>query len=257
MMFKKFTYLLAVLILALSCNQKEQNNQQEKETEAIEKHNTFDASLSDAKAVELADKVIAAHGGKKAWNETRYIGWNFLGSRDLIWDKHTGLVRIDFPKEQSTYIVNVKQDTGNVSIQGKLIQDEDSLKQYISRAKQIWVNDAYWLVFPFKFKDPGVHLTYVGKDTTNVGETAEVIQLTFNEVGFTPQNKYYAYINPDNYLISQWDYFSNAADSVPSISGIWSGYENYNGLMLSAGRGERSLANIAVSNQLDSAAFSF
>jgi hypothetical protein len=58
-------------------------------------------------------------------------------------------------------------------------------------------------------------------------------------------------------LISQWDYFSKATDSVPAISGVWSDYDNYNGLMLSSGRGERSLGNIAVSNKLDSAAFTF
>ncbi|GAB3329482.1 hypothetical protein GCM10027429_05450 [Marivirga atlantica] len=256
MKLTRLTYLILALLVTVGCAQKEKQEAEETVEEPASE-NTFDASLSDAKAVELADKVIAAHGGEETWNETRYIGWNFLGSRDLIWDKHTGLVRIDYPKEESTYIVNVKQDTGSVSIKGRLIQDEDSLKNYISRAKQIWVNDAYWLVFPFKLKDPGVHLTYIGKDTTNNGEAAEVIQLTFNEVGFTPDNKYYAYINPENHLISQWDYFSKASDSVPAISGVWSDYDNYNGLMLSSGRGDRSLGNIAVSNKLDSAAFTF
>ncbi len=249
--------IIGVLVFVGCSPQADKEQADTSEMKDVEANEGFDASGSDPEAVALADSVIEAHGGWDTWTNTRYIGWNFLGVRNLMWDKYTGLVRIDFPKENSTYIINIVQDTGRVKLGNSLIKDQDSLNNYISRGKQMWVNDAYWLVFPFKLKDKGVTLKYIGADTTNIGEKAEVIELTFKDVGFTPYNKYYAYINPDTYLIAQWDYFKNAADSIPAISGIWSDYDEYNGLMLSSGRGDRSLSNIAVSDSLDSAAFAF
>ena len=40
----------------------------------------FNAAGSDAKAVAIADQVMEAMGGRKAWDATRYITWNFLGA---------------------------------------------------------------------------------------------------------------------------------------------------------------------------------
>ena len=37
--------------------------------------------VSDPKAIEIANKVMAAMGGEKAWNDTRHITWNFFGVR--------------------------------------------------------------------------------------------------------------------------------------------------------------------------------
>jgi len=258
-MIKNIVVIAILSSLISACGQKP-NDKQNEETiinDSTEEASGFDASLSDSRAVALADSVVAASGGIKTYNKTRYISWNFLGVRDLLWDKHTGLVRIAFPREGSIYKVNVIADTGQVMLNNKRIKDSDSLEFYIDKAKQMWVNDSYWLIFPFKLKDPGVQLTYLGRDTTNTGAQAEVIALTFDNVGFTPQNKYLAYINPETYLISQWDYFKKASDSVPAISGVWTDYKDYDGLLLSSGRGERKLSNIAVANSLDSAAFTF
>ncbi|MFQ3213639.1 MAG: hypothetical protein ACJAT1_000771 [Marivirga sp.] len=259
---KKLVYtitLTSALFLFFSCSKQAQETSDKAllSQEASIDQASFDASKSDPKAVLLAETVIAAHGGKEAWNKARYISWNFLGSRDLVWDKYTGLVRIDYPREESTYIINIQEDTGQVMLRNQLIKDPDSLINYIDRGKQIWVNDAYWLVFPFKLMDPGVELHYVGSDTTVSGKKAEIIALSFDEVGFTPENKYYAYIDPQTKLILQWDYFSKATDSLPSLSSEWTEYERYGDLFLSSGRGARKLGNIAVSQSIDSTLFIF
>ncbi|MGM0581352.1 MAG: hypothetical protein ACQETL_11770 [Bacteroidota bacterium] len=224
---------------------------EDKQETATENEPAFDVEKSDQKAIKLADKVIAAHGGEENWNDTRYISWNFLGARDLIWDKYTGNVRIDFPSEKSTYLININQDTGKVKIGDRELTKADSLDQYIERGKQIWVNDSYWLVFPFKLKDPGVQLKYVGQDTTKNGEEAEVISLTFEKVGFTPQNKYKAYIDPQSHLMLQWDFYRNASDSAASFQNIWTDYQKYGEIKLSSGRDERELGNIKVAQEWD------
>ena len=51
-------------------------------------------------ANKIADEVMAAQGGLENWNNTRVIAWDFFGYRNLIWDKWTGDVRIDFKKKK-------------------------------------------------------------------------------------------------------------------------------------------------------------
>jgi hypothetical protein len=34
----------------------------------------------------------------------------------------------------------------------------------------LWINDAYWLVMPWKLQDPGVTLSYVKTDTLQMGK---------------------------------------------------------------------------------------
>lgn len=43
---------------------------------------------------------------------------------------------------------------------------------------------------PYKLKDSGVTLKYKGEGQTEEGEPAQVLVLTFKDVGVTPQNKY-------------------------------------------------------------------
>jgi hypothetical protein len=251
---KNYLLLITLVFFMFSCSDK--SDQQESTAQETELEGpAFDPADSDEKAIALADSVIKAHGGMDAWNEKRYISWNFLGARDLVWDKYTGLVRIDFPNGSTKFIVNVNEDTGSVMIENKIITDPDSLAMLIDRGKQIWVNDSYWLIFPFKFKDPGVKLKYMGADTTLAGETAEVIALQFDSVGYTPQNKYMAYINPENFKILQWDYYQNASDTAATFSNLWSDYKDYDGIKLSAGRGERQLGNIKVTDTVQEGLF--
>jgi hypothetical protein len=84
---------LSITIFACQQTEKTEDKQKTKKEDSL----SFNPEKSDVLAVELADKVIEAHGGIESWNNTRYISWNFLGARDLIWDKYTGNVRIDFP----------------------------------------------------------------------------------------------------------------------------------------------------------------
>ena len=88
----------------------------------------FNSAGSDAKAIEIADKVMLAMGGRKAWDDTRVIGWNFMGRRYLIWDKQTGDVRIDVPQDTAVYLLNVAEGTVKAKMKGQEITNIDSLK---------------------------------------------------------------------------------------------------------------------------------
>ena len=215
----------------------------------------FDEAGSDSLAIVWADAVMKAQGGRQAWDDTRYIGWTFFGNRNLLWDKHTGRVRIEVPKDNAVYLINIQQDTGRVQLNGQPVTDPEQLKEAIDKGKQIWVNDSYWLVMPFKLKDSGVTLTYAGKDTLPGGGKAEALELRFKEVGYTPQNKYRVYVDPADSLVKAWAYYENAEMESPNFMTPWVNYEQHGNILLSGNRGERELSNIRVEEEVDEEVF--
>lgn len=211
----------------------------------------FDAQNSDKKAIEIADEVMKAMGGRKNWNETRFISWNFFGRRQLHWDKQTGDVRIDFNNGKFNALLNVYNKEG-ATLTGKVMKDSmavtqpDSLQKYLKRGKSIWINDMYWLCMPFKLKDSGVTLKYAREDTLKGGKKADVLTLTFSEVGDTPQNKYEVYVDQESKLVSKWAYFKTATQDSANFSTPWQNYQKYGNLMLSDDRGRARLSAIKV-----------
>lgn len=216
----------------------------------------FNAAGSDARAVALADSVMLAMGGRPAWDKTRYLHWNFFGRRKLLWDKWTGDVRIDFVDSGNTYLVNVNSGKGKIRRDGQEVTHPDSLSKYLGQAKSIWINDSYWLVMPYKLKDSGVTLRYLGEENTTDGRPAHKLQLTFEAVGDTPRNKYHVYVDRENHLVTQWSYFADAADAEPRFTNGWTDYQRHGDILLSGARGQRGITEIAVYEEVPAAAFS-
>lgn len=215
----------------------------------------FNLAASDPEAVILADSVMGAMGGRQAWDKTRYLYWNFFGRRSLLWDKHQERVRISMQSDSTIYLLDLADKTGKVLQEGKVIENQDSLAFYLDRAESIWINDSYWLVMPFKLKDSGVTLRYLGQDTTQLGEAAEVLQLTFEDIGKTPENKYHVLVDPASYHVVEWRYFSQASDEQPAIVTPWRDYRQHGAILLSGDRGTRQLTDIAVFTQVPESAF--
>ncbi len=219
---------------------------------------------SDPQAIALAEITMKAMGGRKAWDETRYIAWNFFGSRRNIWDKHTGNVRIEFTDrdsgEPAVLLMNINTLKGRAWRKGDEIADVEALTKMLKSGQGAWINDGYWLVMPYKLKDPGVTLNYLGEKMMEDGRPAEVVQLTFTDVGNTPHNKYHVYIAKDTQLVEQWDYFSNAQDAEPRFKIPWRDWKRHGRIMLSGDRSEpggraRKLTDIAVFDELPASIF--
>lgn len=217
----------------------------------------FRMEASDSRAVALADSVMVAMGGRSAWDRTRFLGWNFFGFRYLVWDKLKGRIRIDSPRDSLLYLVDLADESrGQVFRKGVPVEDQRLRDSLLQRGKSIWINDSYWLVMPFKLKDSGVTLKYLGRDTTQAGAPAFVLQLAFSEVGDTPQNKYHVYVDTGSYLVRQWAYFPQAEDEAPAFILPWDDYREYGGILLSGSRGERGLSDIKVLDATPEGAFS-
>ncbi|MDH5380068.1 MAG: type II toxin-antitoxin system RelE/ParE family toxin [Cyclobacteriaceae bacterium] len=201
---------------------------------------TFNMRDSDSTAIAIADQVMEAMGGRKKWDQTRFIKWNFFGNRDLIWDKLQNRVRIESPRDTTVYLVNTDDKSGKVFKNEQEITDPEKLKTLLEKGYSIWINDSYWLVMPFKLKDSGVTLNFVGEDTTKMGVPSYVLQLKFENVGVTPQNKYKVWVDKSDSLIKQWAFYKEATQDTASAIWPWDNYKSFDGLLLSGDRSDNS-----------------
>ena len=92
------------------------------------------------------------------WVRTSYFAWSFFGDQYQIWDKHTG----DFHWEQGPLVANYNLNTkqGHAYRNGADISATPAGQKLLGEMPSTWINNAYWLLMPFKLKDSGVTLTY-------------------------------------------------------------------------------------------------
>ena len=214
----------------------------------------FDLEGSDPRALEIADRVMLGLGGREAWDETRFLTWSFFGRRRHVWDKQSGDIRIEGVDRETErpylILMNLHDKQGRAWKDGAPVTDSAELAEMLEYGESVWINASYWMVMPYTLKDSGVTLKDLGKGPMQDGRSAEILQLTFEAVGRTPQNKYKVYVADDSGLIEQWDYYSDSKDAEPQLSSPWHNWQRYGRILLSDNRGERGHTDVAVLNEL-------
>lgn len=196
---------------------------------------------SDPKAVAVADETMAAMGGKDAWNGTHFLRFDFAvehGGRTIVsrahtWDKWTGRYRLEAKtKAGDPYValMNVTTKEGTVYLKGKKLEGVEA-KKYLDEAYGTWVNDMYWLVMPYKLKDPGVTLKLDG-EAKEGSATYDKLFVTFDSVGLTPKDHYTAFINRSTHLMDKWE-FVLQGEKPPAVPFVWKNWQRYGKVMLS------------------------
>ena len=208
---------------------------------------------SDPRATDIADRVMESMGGEDAWNNTHYISWNFFDSNTHYWDKWTGNHRIE--SENRIVLLNVNTLEGRVWENGQEVADSEALAEALTRGHQSWVNDMYWLFMPYKLRDPGVTLRYLGDDALPNGRVCDVLEMTFEDVGYTPNNRYLISVARDTGLVEQWSWFPNSEDPDPRFTLPWASWQQHGDILLSADRGRGFDWKIAVYDELPEAVF--
>jgi len=77
----------------------------------------FNLAGSDARAIAIADEVMQALGGRRAWDKTRYITWRFFGRRQHIWDKWSGNLRYTY--RNLLVLMNLSTNEGRAWLAGR------------------------------------------------------------------------------------------------------------------------------------------
>ena len=169
---------------------------------------------SDPSALGAADRVMAALGGRQRWDDLHGLRWTFgsavgdtvRSTRRHAWDKWTGWDRIegtDRAGRRILVIVSLNDRAGRAWVDG-VAAEGDSHEKLLKLGRSLWVNDSYWLLMPYKLRDPGVTLADAGEAVVD-GAPCDKIALSFAEVGDTPGDRYWVYVRRRDDRIVRWD----------------------------------------------------
>jgi len=166
-------------------------------------------------------EMTDAMGGQESWDRLPYLRFDFVVERDgkevarfrHWWDRAHGRCRVEGPDEKGRVvaaILNLADRKGRSFTDGLSDTDSANVAGILENGYERWVNDTYWLMMPFKLKDPGAHLAYGKSASTATGakrETYDVLELSFNPgVGLTPKDRYWLFVNRDTHLIDKWEF---------------------------------------------------
>lgn len=168
----------------------------------------------------LAQQTLDAYGGAEAWAALPHLRFDFAFERDgdrrtirrHLWSRHDGRYRVEWSASpDSHYVVLFDTDTraGNAYLNGAAVADAEQAN-LLERAYSNFINDTYWLLLPVKLLDPGVNRTYL-PDSSDA--TTEVLQLTFGDVGLTPGDRYYIYLDKNTHHVRRWGFVLENMDT--------------------------------------------
>jgi hypothetical protein len=174
------------------------------------------ATYADTLALRAFDYV----GGPATWAQVPYLGFDFAiernGDRQRVarhlWDRQTGAYRLETPvSEDSLFVTLFDVDTqeGTVYLNGSPV-DSTMQTEQLDAAYRRFINDTYWLLAPTKLFDPGVQRTYVPDSST---ADAEVVRLSFGDVGLTPEDQYWLFIDPETGQLQRWTFLLQGQDT--------------------------------------------
>lgn len=195
-----------------------------------------DTIAPETKADSVAYRLLQAHGAN-AWASAPYLRFNFgietpNGAQTIarhLWNRNTGDYRIEWssgPDSVYVALVNVRRPQnerlpGTVYLNGTELTGSAG-KAARERAYVRFVNDTYWLLAPLKTFDPGVNRTYLPDSST---ADHDVIQLTFDDVGRTPGDRYWLYVSTDTGRLDQWAYhLQGMSEEAPPQFYEWTQY---------------------------------
>lgn len=164
---------------------------------------------------DIINKVWKGAGGKKVWENSRYLTFVFAPQRDgktvvsrsHLWDRYTGDYRFETTnqaKQNLLVLFNVNTQKGTSYLDGKALPDSLNIKE-IKKAYGNFINDSYWLLAPLKLEDEGVNVSLKDPELVD-GTKCDVLHLSFANVGITPGDQYWLYIDSESGQVKRWKY---------------------------------------------------
>ncbi|WP_324721867.1 hypothetical protein [Salinimicrobium sp. HB62] len=191
---KKLILLLSLLTLLTSCSQKEEQ--------------TIVQKIAEANGIQNFEDV----------EELRYtfnvrVNDTLRTSRAWTWNPKTDMVTLTTPDSTVTY--NHKTEAA---------ENE--------KTDQRFINDQYWLLFPFHLVWDEMEWEYSEEATAPIsGEQMQRITVKYPDgAGYTPGDMYEVYFG-DDYMIKEWVYLSGGSRENPFAT-TWEDYEVHEGIAI-------------------------
>lgn len=227
----------------------------------------------DRESEPVVRALTDAMGGLKVWESLPCFRFDFVSVRDgkevsryrHWWDKRNGRCRMEGPDGKGrnvTAVFGLADKKGVAFVDGIGESDSTRVAEIIEYGYERWVNDTYWVMMPFKLRDPGVKIRYSRPERT-LQATYDVLEVTFVPgTGLTSDDHYWLYVNRATHLIDRWEYVLTGQKPPPGGSS-WEAWTNVGTVKLSLQRrfpGKPAMLrfeNVATPQAFDESVFSF
>jgi outer membrane lipoprotein-sorting protein len=204
-MKKLFTLCLFTIFL-ISCK----NDSQKRE-------DLDESSVEISEELSIAEKIANANGMEK-FKELNELNFTFnvkvndtlRAERSWKWFPKTKKVELTEKGETLSYT------------QG------DSLTEKALAADQKFVNDSYWLLFPYQLMWSDFESTYNEKGVSPISnEEMKMLTVSYKgKGGYSPDDSYHIFFGEDN-MIKEWTYVSSTGRELTTT---WEDYETFKGI---------------------------
>lgn len=197
-----------------------------KEQNVVPKVSKEDLDPDEEKGQALLDKCIAAHGGFDTWKQ-------FEGLEYLLNDNGKEVYQVTNIKNRKAYI---KSENYEVGFDGTVAWSKPDASKVSGQSAAFYYNlDFYFIGIPFLLKDPGAHVRYAGQTMIN-GANYESLKITFgSNVGLTPEDVYFAYIDPNSFILQiltySISYFDKGTSQINSAK-VYSHWKKIQGILM-------------------------
>lgn len=216
---------LTIVGLAFSCSL-----EKPKEETAIANLNPeeagFNSAASDPAAIQLADSVMHALGGRSNWDKVHYITWK--SADDLVtyyWDKHGKRARVEDQSDASVTLLNLA--TGEAKAQ--VNNTDDPAKAAIVNAA--FSRALFELALPFLTKSKDFSLQYMGEDT--------LAKQRYNSLVVVPKDsttgRYKLFVDKSAKLVRYWSFYPAASNAAAFVL-PFDNYQRQSDVLLSTNR---------------------
>ena len=206
---KKISLLFLAVTLLMSCKN-DQNSQE-----------TVNNGSTEPREEMTPQKEIAMANGLKEFDNIENLEFTFnvevndtlRSSRHWKWNTKTGKISMTEKDSTTTYTKN------------------DSVSESDKYIDQRFINDTYWLLFPYQLEWSDANISKVSEKAAPIsGDTLQMLTASYpSEGGYTPGDSYDIYFNEDN-MIQEWVYKSaNGKREMPTT---WEDYEDHKGLKI-------------------------
>lgn len=167
------------------------------------------------------NQKIANANGLKAFDSISQINFTFnvkindtlRANREWKWNTKTNEISL---KEKDSTMTYTKD--------GSIAENEKSIDQK-------FVNDSYWLLFPYQLDWADADFKESEKVAAPIsGKEMNMMSITYpSEGGYTPGDTYDIYFDDEN-MIQEWVY--KPADGSREMATTWEEYEDFNGVKI-------------------------
>ncbi|MCW5911391.1 MAG: hypothetical protein KIT62_09970 [Cyclobacteriaceae bacterium] len=216
---------LSVAFLAFGCT-----SEKPKEPASLANQNPaeegFDLAGSDPAALQLADSVMHALGGRGNWDKIRFITWKSQDDQvTYYWDKQEKRARIEDAGDASITLINLTTGEAKAYVNGTDAPDK------AAQANAAFSRASYELALPFLTKSKDFSLQYMGEDTlARQRYNSLVISLKDSTAG-----KYKLFVDKHEKLVRYWSFYP-AASTAAAFVLPFDNYQKQGEVLLSGNR---------------------